>query len=79
MPRLIGHEWDSPTSDPWAFLVTVTGIGLDRRVVGLGGFVQGLGLEDAKVPCSSIADFLYPFLLVQPVWRHASWRRATYA
>ncbi len=67
LPRLTGREWPSSGIIRWHFWVTTIGIGLFFAALLLGGFLQGFGLEDAKVPPVVIANLIYPFLLTAGV------------
>jgi cytochrome c oxidase cbb3-type subunit 1 len=63
-PRLLGHDWVAPDLIRWQFWLNVVGLALLMSGLLLGGFLQGLGLEDAKVPPIVIVNLLNPFLLV---------------
>lgn len=63
LPRLSGREWPSHGLIRWHFWIMIVGIGLAFTCLLLGGLLQGLGLEDAKVPTIAILNLLYPFLV----------------
>ena len=62
VPRLLELEWPSPTLIRAHFWFSVAGVGLLIASLTLGGFLQGLGMDDAKVPFESISSFLFPLL-----------------
>jgi cytochrome c oxidase cbb3-type subunit 1 len=61
-PRLLGLEWASSPLLRVHFWFSVVGIGLSFVVLGLGGLIQGLGLDDPKEPAIAILSLLKPFL-----------------
>lgn len=67
LPRLTGREWPSSDLIRWQFWVSVIGIGLVFGGLLLGGFLQGLGLEDPKVPPAVIVSLIYPFLVTAAI------------
>lgn len=62
LPRITGREWPSSGFVRWHFWVMIVGVSLLFACLLLGGFLQGFGLEDAKVPPLAILSLLYPFL-----------------
>ncbi len=65
VPRLLGTEWESPTLIRAHFWLAVVGVGLAVTCFGLGGVVQGFGLDDPKEPAIAILSFVKPFLVAQ--------------
>ena len=61
VPRLVGTEWVSPALIRSHFWYSTVGLGLVVVSSALGGFVQGLSLDDPKVPMSSVLSFVKPF------------------
>jgi cytochrome c oxidase cbb3-type subunit 1 len=62
VPRLLGTEWASPALIRSHFWYAVVGLGLIVASSALGGLVQGLGLEDPKIPMIAVLSFIKPFL-----------------
>ena len=67
VPRLLGVEWEAASLIRAHFWFTVVGIGLSYVGYLLGGLIQGLGLNDPKVPVIVILSFTKPFLFTQLV------------
>lgn len=67
MARLLNTEWESPGLIRLHFWFSVTGFGLAVLALALGGVIQGLGLDDPKVPILALLSFVKPFLFVQLV------------
>ena len=65
VPRLLNTEWESPALIRAHFWLAVVGLGLAVTCFGIGGLVQGFGLDDPKVPTSAILSFIKPFLAAQ--------------
>ncbi len=65
VPRLLNTEWESPALIRAHFWLAVVGLGLAVVCFGIGGLVQGFGLDDPKVPNSAILSFIKPFLAAQ--------------
>ena len=63
--RLFNTEWESPGLIRLHFWFSVTGFGLAVLALALGGIIQGLGLDDPKVPILALLSFVKPFLFVQ--------------
>jgi cytochrome c oxidase cbb3-type subunit 1 len=63
MPRLIGQEWASSDLIRWHFWFNAVGLALTFLCLLLGGFLQGFGLNDAKIAPISILNLLEPFLI----------------
>jgi cytochrome c oxidase cbb3-type subunit 1 len=62
-PRLLGVEWMSSPLIRTHFWFSVVGVGLSMVALAIGGLVQGLGLDDAKVPDIAILSLLKPFFV----------------
>lgn len=67
LPRITGREWPSSSLIRWHFWVAIVGVAMLFGCLLLGGFLQGFGLEDAKVPPLAILNLLYPFLFTAGV------------
>ena len=65
VPRLLGVEWESAALIRIHFWFTVVGMGVGICGYGLGGAIQGLGLNDPKVPIIVLLSFVKPFLFTQ--------------
>ncbi len=65
--RLLNVEWESPAFIRAHFWFSVVGFGLAATALVLGGLIQGLGLDDPKVPILVLLSFVKPFLFVQLV------------
>ncbi len=65
--RLLGLEWESPALIRAHFWYCIVGFGLATVSLGLGGIIQGLGLDDPKVPNLVLLSFIKPFLFMQLV------------
>ena len=83
--RMLNTEWESPGMIRAHFWFAVSGFGLTTVAFALGGLIQGLGMDDPKVPMLALLSFVKPFLFVQPLppcWRRRSrtpflrWRRS---
>jgi cytochrome c oxidase cbb3-type subunit 1 len=61
-PRLLGAEWASSGLIRVHFWFSLVGVGLMIVALTLGGFIQGLGLDDPKVPMIAVLSLLKPFL-----------------
>jgi cytochrome c oxidase cbb3-type subunit 1 len=61
-PRLLGAEWASSGLLRVNFWFSVVGVGLLIVALTLGGLIQGLGLDDPKVPMIAVLSLLKPFL-----------------
>jgi cytochrome c oxidase cbb3-type subunit 1 len=62
-PRLLGLEWASAPLIRCHFWFSVVGVGLSIVALGLGGLIQGFGIDDAKVPFIAVLSLLKPFLV----------------
>ncbi len=62
VPRLLGTEWASSALIRSHFWYATVGLGLIVVSSLLGGLVQGLGLDDPKVPMIAVLSFVKPFL-----------------
>ena len=62
VPRLLGTEWASPALIRSHFWWATIGLALIVVSSALGGLVQGLGLDDPKVPMIAVLSFIKPFL-----------------
>ena len=68
LARLLGTEWESPGLIRAHFWFSVVGFGLATVALALAGaMIQGLGLDDPKVPLLALLSFVKPFLFVQLV------------
>ncbi len=67
LARLLNTEWESPGLIRLHFWFSVTGFGLAALALTLGGVIQGLGLNDPKVPILALLSIVNPFLFVQLV------------
>ena len=67
VPRLLNTEWESPALIRSHFWLAMVGLGLAVVGFGIGGLVQGFGLDDPKIPASVILSFIKPFLAAQCV------------
>ena len=65
VPRLLNTEWESPALIRAHFWLAMVGLGLAVTGFGIGGLVQGFGLDDPKIPASVILSFVKPFLAAQ--------------
>ncbi|OFZ19840.1 MAG: hypothetical protein A2X94_13105 [Bdellovibrionales bacterium GWB1_55_8] len=67
LPRILRVEWPSAPAIRWHFWLTALGIGI--YVVGLtiGGFFQGLALNDPARSFQSITDEMIPYLELRSV------------
>lgn len=65
--RLLGLEWESPRLIRAHFWYCIVGFGLATVSLGLGGIIQGLGLNDPNEPYTALLSFLKPFLFMQLV------------
>ena len=61
VPRLLGTEWASPALIRSHFWYATVGLGLIVASSALGGLVQGLGLDDPKIPMIAVLSFVKPF------------------
>jgi cytochrome c oxidase cbb3-type subunit 1 len=61
-PRLLGAEWASSGLIRVHFWFSLVGVGLMIVALALGGFIQGLGLDDPKEPMIAVLSLLKPFL-----------------
>ncbi len=61
-PRLLGLEWAASELLRVHFWFSVVGVGLFVVALTLGGFIQGLAIDDAKVPSIAILSLVKPFL-----------------
>ena len=62
VPRMLGTEWASPALIRSHFWYATVGLGLIVASSALGGLVQGLGLDDPKIPMIAVLSFVKPFL-----------------
>ena len=67
VPRLLGVEWETAAFIRVHFWFAVVGLGLGFTAYALGGAIQGLGLNDPKVPTIVLLSFVKPFLFTQLV------------
>ena len=67
VPRLLGVEWESAALLRAHFWLAIIGVGLSFTAYTLGGIIQGLGLNDPKVPVIVLLSFVKPFLFTQLV------------
>lgn len=65
--RLLGLEWESPSLIRAHFWFSIVGFGLATISLTLGGVIQGLGLDDPKIPDLVLLSFVKPFLFMQLV------------
>lgn len=67
IPRLIGWEWPSAKLISIHFWMTALGVTLMFLSLSIGGIVQGLALEDPKVPFMATISYTLPFLLTRSI------------
>ena len=65
--RLLGMEWESPALIRAHFWFVIVGFGLATISLTLGGLIQGLGMNDPKVPSLVLLSFMKPFFFMQLV------------
>ena len=65
VPRLVGWEWPSASMIRWHFWLAASGIVLMFAALTLGGFLQGLELNDPQVAFLSSLKTAAPFRLVR--------------
>ena len=65
--RLLGLEWESPALIRAHFWFSIVGFGLAATSLAFGGLIQGLGLNDPKIPSLALLSFVKPFLFMQLV------------
>jgi cytochrome c oxidase cbb3-type subunit 1 len=61
IPRLVGWEWPSATMIRWHFWLAASGIALMFASLTLGGFLQGLELNDPEVAFMKSVEIAAPF------------------
>jgi cytochrome c oxidase cbb3-type subunit 1 len=62
VPRLVGREWRYATLIKLHFWGSAYGIGLMVLLLLVGGFVQGLSLNDPTLPFSEVTQSVLPYL-----------------
>jgi cytochrome c oxidase cbb3-type subunit I len=62
VPRLVGREWRYASLIKLHFWGSAYGIGLMVLLLLVGGFAQGLSLNDPTLPFSEITDTIMPYL-----------------
>lgn len=67
VPRLVGWEWPSARLIRWHFWLAASGIVLMFAALTLGGFLQGLELNDPMVAFMSSLEIARPFRFVRSV------------
>jgi cytochrome c oxidase cbb3-type subunit 1 len=65
VPRLVGREWPSATMIRWHFWLAASGIAIMVATLTLGGFLQGLELNDPQSSFLSSLQVAAPFRLVR--------------
>jgi cytochrome c oxidase cbb3-type subunit 1 len=65
VPRLVGWEWPSARMIRWHFWLAAGGIGLMFASLTLGGFFQGLELNDPQVAFLTSVQVVAPFRFVR--------------
>ena len=65
VPRLVGWEWPSAAMIRWHFWLAASGIALMFATLTLGGFVQGLELNDPQSAFMSSVAVAAPFRFVR--------------
>lgn len=65
VPRLVGWEWPSATMIRWHFWLATSGIALMVASLTLGGFLQGLELNDPQVDFLTSVRIVAPFRFVR--------------
>ncbi len=63
VPRLVNWEWPSSTMIKVHFWCAALGSGLMVGSLTVGGLIQGLALNDPKVPFMAIVSLVQPFLI----------------
>jgi cytochrome c oxidase cbb3-type subunit 1 len=61
VPRLVGWEWPSARMIRWHFWLAASGIALMAGALTLGGFLQGLELNDPDSPFMNSVNIARPF------------------
>ncbi len=61
VPRLVGWEWPSAAMIRWHFWLAAAGIGLMFASLTIGGFLQGLELNDPGSPFANSLAVVAPF------------------
>ena len=62
VPRLVGREWRYASLIKLHFWSAAYGIGLMVLLLLVGGFVQGLSLDDPTLPFSEVMESIQPYL-----------------
>jgi cytochrome c oxidase cbb3-type subunit 1 len=62
VPRLVGREWRYASLIKLHFWSSAYGIGLMVLLLLVGGFVQGLSLDDPTLPFSETTETIMPYL-----------------
>ncbi|HEY2714277.1 MAG TPA: cbb3-type cytochrome c oxidase subunit I [Chthoniobacterales bacterium] len=62
VPRLVGREWRYASLIKLHFWASAYGIGLTVLLLLVGGFVQGLSLNDATLPFAESTQSILPYL-----------------
>jgi cytochrome c oxidase cbb3-type subunit 1 len=65
VPRLVGWDWPSASMIRWHFWLAAAGIVLMAAALTLGGFLQGLELNDPDVAFMSSVQIAAPFRMVR--------------
>lgn len=65
VPRLVGWEWPSARMIRWHFWLSASGIALMFAALTLGGFLQGLELNDPEVSFITSVQIVAPFRVVR--------------
>ncbi len=61
VPRLVGWEWPSATMIRWHFWLAASGVVAMFGALTLGGFLQGLELNDPEIPFLKSVEIATPF------------------
>lgn len=65
VPRLVGREWPSAAMIRWHFWLAASGIALMVATLTLGGFLQGLELNDPQSSFLASLQVAAPFRLIR--------------
>ena len=67
LPRVLSVEWVSASAIRWHFWLTALGISLYVVPMTVGGFLQGLALDDPKKSFQEVTDLTMPYLELRSV------------
>ncbi len=62
VPRLVGREWRYASLIKLHFWASAYGVGLMVLMLLVGGFVQGLNMNDASLPFTESTQSVLPYL-----------------